>query len=249
MVNALIKRRVWIVNNRLLSTISAILILPVFLNVFINLPLKNIVVNPIWDIPYEQWSYPGLVMIVMILMMIPTISRDLFDLRIHKQLIPPLSLTPISKMMFICAFHLVTIIETVLYAIIVMVVLSVLIAPGFSIIDYLIMLPFIIIFSALAANLFITISLCINRTTLYNLVLLSIFTFMLFGSGLVIEFEYFPDIIETILRALPTGQIMQSMRMALFSGVINWLNILGALLIITAWAYLNGHIFQKVTKQ
>ncbi len=71
---------------------------------------------------------------------------------------------------------------------------------------------------------------------------------MLFGSGLVIEFEYFPDIIETILRALPTGQIMHSMRMALFSGVINWLNILGALLIITAWAYLNGHIFQKVTK-
>ena len=71
------------------------------------------------------------------------------------------------------------------------------------------------------------------------------FLFIVFASGTVIEFEYFPEIIGNILRYLPTGQIMHSLRMALFSGVINWLIVLGALVTIILWAYLNGIIFKK----
>ena len=111
--------------------------------------------------------------------------------------------------------------------------------------DYLIMFPFFLLFIALGANLLSTLSLIVDKTTLYNLLMLMFFLFILFASGTVIEFEYCPEIIGNVLRYLPTGQIMQSLRMALCSGVINWLIVLGALVTIILWAYLNGMIFKK----
>ncbi len=61
----------------------------------------------------------------------------------------------------------------------------------------------------------------------------------------MIEFEYFPEVIGNIIRYLPTGQIMHSMRMALFSDVINWLIILASVVTIVLWTYVNGLIFAK----
>jgi ABC-type uncharacterized transport system permease subunit len=75
--------------------------------------------------------------------------------------------------------------------------------------------------------------------------MLMFFLFIVFASGTVIEFEYFPKIIGNVLRYLPTGQVMQSLRMALFSGVINWLVLLSTLVTITLWAYINGILFKK----
>ena len=179
------------------------------------------------------------------MMMIPSVYRDLFDLRIHKKLLPTLTLTPISKSMYLYSFLITIIIETIVYTILVMLVYSILIVPGFAVLDYLIMFPFFLLFIALGANILITLSLIVDKTTLYNLLMLMFFLFIVFASGTVIEFEYFPEIIGNVLRYLPTGQIMQSLRMALFSGVINWLIGLGALVTIIMWAYLNGIIFKK----
>ncbi|NHZ87040.1 MAG: hypothetical protein GWP19_14405 [Planctomycetia bacterium] len=75
--------------------------------------------------------------------------------------------------------------------------------------------------------------------------MLTFFLFIVFASGTIIEFEYFPQVIGNILRYLPTGQIMQSLRMALFSGVINWLILLGALVTIFFWTFINGIVFKK----
>ena len=107
------------------------------------------------------------------------------------------------------------------------------------------MFPFIILFIALGANILITLSLIVDKTTLYNLLMLMFFIFIVFASGTVIEFEYYPEVIGNILRYLPTGQIMQSLRMTLFSGVINWLILLSALVTIILWAYFNGVLFKK----
>jgi ABC-type multidrug transport system permease subunit len=245
MISTLLIRRIWIIKNRLFTTLGLLLILPVFLNIMINLPFKRLVVNPLWNIPHEQWIYPGLTIIVVIMMMIPSVYRDLFDLRIHKKLLPALVLTPVSKALYLYNFIITVLIETAVYTIFVMLVYYILIAPGFVILDYLIMFPFILLFSALGVNILITLSLIVDKTTLYNLLMLTFFLFIVFASGTIIEFEYFPEVISNILMYLPTGQIMQSLRMALFSGVINWLILLSVLGTIFFWAFLNGILFKK----
>jgi ABC-type multidrug transport system permease subunit len=245
MISTLLIRRFWIIKNRLLTTLGLLLILPVFLNIVINLPFKRLVVNPLWNIPHEQWIYPGLTIIVVVMMMIPSVYRDLFDLRIHKKLLPALALTPVSKVLYLYNFFLTIIIEAAVYTILVMQVYYILIAPGFTVLDYLIMIPFILLFIALGANILITLSLIVDKTTLYNVLMLTFFLFIVFASGTVIEFEYFPEVIGNILIYLPTGQIMQSLRMALFSGVINWLILLIIFSAIILWTVINGIIFKK----
>lgn len=245
MIATLLNRRLWIIKNRLFTTFGLLLILPVFLNTVVNLPFKRLVVNPLWNIPHEQWIYPGLTIIVVVMILIPSVSRDLFELRIHKKLLPALALTPISKVLYLYNFLITILIETVVYTILIMLVFSILIVPGFAVLDYLIMFPFILLFIALGANILITLSLLVDKTTLYNLFMLTFYLFIVFASGTVIEFEYFPEVIGNIFRYLPTGQIMQSLRMALFSGIINWLIILSVLLTIVLWTFLNGVIFKK----
>lgn len=245
MITTLLTRRLWIIKNRLFTTLGLLLLLPIFLNIIVNLPFKRLVVSPLWNISHERWIFPGLTIIVVVMMMIPSVYRDLFDLRIHKKLLPALVLTPISKSVYLYNFLITVLIETIVYTIIVMIVFSILIAPGFGVLDYLIMFPFIVLFIALGANILISLSLIVNKTTLYNLLMLTFFLFIVFASGTVIEFEYFPDVIGNVLRYLPTGQIMQSLRMALFSNVVNWLIILGVLATIILWAFLNGILFKK----
>lgn len=245
MISILLKRRLWIIKNRLFTTLGLLFILPVFLNIVINLPFKRLVVNPLWNIAHEQWIFPGLTIIVVVMMMIPSVYRDLFELRIHKKLLPALALTPISKTLYLNNFLITVLIETAIYTILVMLIYSILIVPGFAVLDYLIMFPFIIIFIALCANILITLSLIVDKTTLYNLLMLTFFLFIVFASGTIIEFEYFPEVIGNVLMYLPTGQIMQSLRMALFSGVVNWLILLAVLITIFLWTFLNGMIFKK----
>lgn len=249
MISTLLTRRFWIIKNRLFSTLGLLLILPIFLNIVINLPFKRMVVSPFWDISHEQWIYPGLTIIVIVMMMIPSVYRDLFELRIHNKLLPALSLTPISKPLYLYNIVFSIIIESIVYTIIVMIVYSILLAPGFSIVDYLIMFPYLLLFIALGANILISLSLIINKTTLYNLLMLTFFLFIVFASATVIEFEYFPEVIGNIIRYLPTGQIMHSMRMALFSDVINWLIILASVVTIVLWTYINGLLFTKRLQQ
>ncbi len=245
MISTLLIRRICIIKNRLFTTLGLILILPIFLNVVVNLPFKRLVVNPLWNVPHEQWIYPGLTIIVVIMMMIPSVYRDLFELRIHKKILPTLTLTPVSKSLYLYSFLITILIETIVYTILVMIVYSILIAPGFGLLDYLVMFPFFVLFIALGANILITLSLIVDKTTLYNLLMLMFFLFIVFASGTVIEFEYFPEIIGNILSFLPTGQIMQTLRMALFSGVINWLILISTLGTIFLWTYFNGILFKK----
>jgi hypothetical protein len=245
MLVPILTRRFWIIKNRLFSTVALILLLPIFLNTIINLPLKRMVVTPFWNVPHEQWIFPGLVIIVVFIMMIPSVYRDLFDLRLHNKLLPSLALTPISKPIYLYNVLLSVIIELSIYTIMVIVIFSILMVPGFEIVDYLIMFPFFILFIALGANILITLSLVVDKTTLYNIIMLTFFIFIIFGSGLIIEFEFFPEIIGSMLRYLPTGQIMHSLRMAMFSGIFNWLIIISAIATILVWAYINGIIFTK----
>ena len=192
MIKALLIRRLWIIKNRLYTTLGLLLILPIFINVLINLPIKRLVVSPLWDIPHEQWIFPGLIIIVIVMMMLPSVSRDLFDLRILKKLLPTLALTPISRAQYLYNLLIVILIEAVVYTVVIISVYSILIVPGFIFLDYLIMFPFFLLFIALSANILTTLALIVDKITLHILLVLSFFLFIVFASGTVIEFEYFP---------------------------------------------------------
>ena len=128
MISTLLKRRLWIIKNRLFTTLGLLFILPVFLNIVINLPFKRLVVNPLWNIAHEQWIFPGLTIIVVVMMMIPSVYRDLFELRIHKKLLPALALTPVSKTLYLNNFLITVLIETAIYTILVMLIYSIFIS-------------------------------------------------------------------------------------------------------------------------
>lgn len=245
MIPLILKRRLWIIKNRIYSTFGLLFLLPIFLHVVINLSFKRMVVNPLWNIPHEQWIFPGLVIIVVFIMMIPIVYRDLFELRIRNKLIPSLTLAPISHYRFLFVFITAAIIETAIYSIITICIFSIIIFPGLSAVEYLLMFPFILLFIGIGINILITLALLIDKTTLFNVMVLTFFMFIIFGSGLIISFEYFPQIVGDILRYLPTGQIMQSLRMAVFSLAFNWVIILVAILSVFAWSYINGLIFEK----
>lgn len=245
MIKLILQRRLWIIRNRLFSTFGLLFLLPVFLHIIINLPLKRLVINPLWNVSHEQWIFPGLVIIVSFIMMIPIIYRDLFDLRLHNKLLPSLVLAPVSKANFLYSFILAAIIESTFYAVVIMWIFSLIMIPEFSFIDFLIMFPFIILFIGIGTNILISLSLIIDKTTLFVIMVLAFFIFVIFGSGLIVQFEFFPAIIGDILRYLPTGQIMQALRMAIFSHTYNWPIIFLALFSILLWAYFNGLIFTR----
>lgn len=245
MISLLLKRRLWIIKNRLYSTFGLLFLLPVFLHVVINLSFKRMVVNPFWNIPYEKWILPGLAIIVVFIMMIPIVYRDLFELRIRNKLIPSLILAPTTHYRFLFSFIIATIIETAIYSIITIWIFSIIMIPELSIVEYLIMFPFILLFIGIGVNILITLALIIDKTTLFNVMVLTFFMFIIFGSGLIVSFEYFPRMIGDILRYLPTGQIMQSMRMAMFSFTFNWIIIVLTILSIVAWSFINSMVYER----
>jgi len=203
------------------------------------------VVNPLWNVPHEQWILPGLVIIVVFIMMIPIVYRDLFELRIRNKLLPSLILAPTTHYRFLFSFITATIIETAIYSIITIGIFSIIMIPGLSIVEYLIMFPFILLFIGIGVNILITLALIIDKTTLSNVIVLTFFMFIIFGSGLIVSFEYFPRIVGDILRYLPTGQIMQSLRMAMFSFAFNWIIIVLVIISIIAWSFINSMVFEK----
>ena len=245
MIPLLLKRRFWIIRNRLYSTFGLLFLLPIFLHIVINLSLKRMVVNPLWNVSHEQWIFPGLVIIVIIIMMIPIVLRDLFELRIRNKLLPALTIAPVTSITFIFSFTTAVIIETAIYSVVTIGIFSTIMMPAYGILEYLIMFPFILLFLGLGINILITLALIIDKTTLFNVMVLTFFIFIVFGSGLIVSVQYSPQIVADILIYLPTGQIMQALRMAMFSFTFNWIIILIAILTIATWSYLNGIILEK----
>ena len=61
MIYALLKRRLWLWQNRLILSMSFLFAIPILISVIILYPLKNIFVKSLSDIPFEQWVIPGLI--------------------------------------------------------------------------------------------------------------------------------------------------------------------------------------------
>ena len=97
MIRALLIRRFWLLGNNITSSVILSFLFPMIIFIFINLAFRRVLVNVIYDIDFDKWIYPSMVLLVSVLSIIPSIFRDLFDLRIHKKVLTYLSLTPYSK--------------------------------------------------------------------------------------------------------------------------------------------------------
>ena len=96
MISALISRRLWLWRNRFIPSVFLLFLLPIITFATISLPLKNIIRFSLAGIPYDIWVFPGLLYVISSLVLFPLIYREYFELRIHRNVLINMALTPHS---------------------------------------------------------------------------------------------------------------------------------------------------------
>ena len=214
-------RRIWLFRNNVISSliISFVFLLTIF--IFANLSFRNVLVISLYDIKFDTWIYPSMVLLVSGLCIIPSIFRDIFDLRIHKKVLTYLSLSPYSKRFIIFSFLVVALIEGIIMGLGSLLLFSFIIPYPFGLIETVALLVYSSIFILVFGNILITISILADKSATFLLSIVILFFFILLGSGLIIELPFFPSSVNYILSISPISMIVQAMQSYLFSGFIN----------------------------
>lgn len=249
MILAFLKRRWWLTQNRFMTTMVLAFTLPVFLHLSINAVMKHVIVRSINEIPYEHWVYPGLVMLIAAITLFPLLYRDFFDLRIHKKSLLSITLTPITKRGLIFCILVSALVEATVFALIGMLVLALLVALPFSWLDYSVLILAVVVYAALLGNIFISLSLLVDRISTYLAITLIAFVGLPFGSGLLVEFEFYPLTLGRILEVLPTGLVVGFVRGFLFENSLDWLGLVVVLAVIGVWTLANGLLLRQKLHQ
>ncbi len=222
MIRALLMRRVWLLFNHLTSTVVLLFILPIVVFIFTNLAFRNILKNSIYDINFDVWIYPSMIFFVSSLCIIPSIFRDLFDLRIHKKVLTYLSISPWSKQFLVSSVLIVSLIEAFTIAIFSFILYSFIIPHPFNFLETIVLFIYLLIYILVFGNILITISILSDKSATYMLSLMILFFTVLFGSGLIIELNFFPSSINYLLSIFPISMTVSAMQSYLYSGFIDW---------------------------
>ncbi|MFH1851508.1 MAG: ABC transporter permease [Candidatus Neomarinimicrobiota bacterium] len=249
MIAAFLKRRWWLTQNRILTSITLALLTPVIIYISVVTVMDNIILRSIDGLPYDQWAFPGLIMVIAMIGLFPLLYRDFFDLRIHRHILQPITLAPISKMEIVAGITITAIIESLTYVIIGSIVLYILIPMPFVWYNYLIIYLYVILFNAVIANIFVTMGLLTDRVTTYMFMVLSFMIFILFGSGLLVEFEFYPSLMGAFFANLPTSVLMQGLRQLIFENRFDWVALVYPLAVIAVWFGLNSVLFRIKFRQ
>ena len=249
MIKALLFRRIWLLGNNITSTVVLSFLFPMIIFIFINLAFRRVLVNGVYNIDFDTWIYPSMVILVSVFSIIPSIFRDLFDLRIHKKVLTYLSLTPYSKVFLISSFLLVSLIEGIVMAFVSLLLYSFIIPYPFTLIETLSFLFYLSIIIILLGNIFIALSILSDKSVTFFVSIFIIIFFILFGSGLVISLDFFPLSIKNILSKMPITMIVDAMQSYLFSGFINWTITLIPILSISGLLIINSILLRKKLRQ
>ena len=249
MIKALIKRRYWLWSSRLVLTLSTTFLLPIMISILVILPLKNIILYSLSEVPYEIWVYPGFIFLISSLALFPSIYRDFFDLRIHRKLLINVVLTPYSKSTIISSYLICAVIEALFFGIISAIVYFLFIEVDFLIVDHLVLFFFLSLHLLLLGNLFFSLCLFINSISVIWITILLLFIFILFGNGFIVQLEFFPPNLETILKNQPFSLSFQAMQRFLNIETINWIYIIIISILIYIWVLTNGYILKKKFQQ
>ena len=215
-------RRIWLLGNNITSNLVLSFMLPLTIFIFTNLAFRNVLIMSLYDVRFDTWIYPSMVLFVSGLSIIPSIFRDIFDLRIHKKVLTYLSLSPYSKRFIIFSFLMLALIEGIIMILGSILLFSFIIPYPFGLIETIVLLVYSSIFILVFGNILITISILADKSATFLLSIVILFFFILLGSGLIIELPFFPQSVNYILSIFPISMIVKAMQSYLFSGFINW---------------------------
>ena len=249
MILALINRRIWLWKNRLFPSLFLFLSLPLVVFLIISLPLKNIIRFSLSGIPYDIWVLPGLLFIISSLIMYPLLYREYFELRIHKRVLINMSLTPYNKNTIIFSSLIVSSIEAFAVVIFSSFIYASFINISLSIIDFIYLLFCISLYNLILGNLFISLSLIINTITTMLLATFILFITIIFGTGHLIEFSFFPLGLNSIIKWLPISIPFQTFQKFSSTGSVDYISIFTLLILIYLWILFNGYLLKNKLRQ
>lgn len=249
MIKALLLRRMWLIRHRLMTTLAFLILLPLMLHVSITMVMKNILVNSLGNIPYDIWVFPGIILLIAVSSTFAMIYRDLFDLRIHKKSFIPITMAPYSKFHLVVGFLTTSIIESLIYVIFAMGILTFLLSSPLPWMAYVLIPIFTFLYSFLLGNLMITFSVLTDRISTYLSISVIMFLFIIFGTGVLVEFDYYPETIGTILAYNPLSIVLTQLRQIIFDGFIQWEFLTIPIVTSLVWTWLNGALLKRRLKQ
>ena len=249
MIKALLLRRFWLIRHRFMTTLAFMIILPLMLHVSITMVMENILVHSLSNIPYDVWVFPGIILLIAVSSTFAMIYRDLFDLRIHKKSFIPITMAPYSKFHLVVGFLTTSIIESLIYVIFAMGILTLLLSSSLPWSAYIIIPIFSFLYTFLFGNLMITFSVLTDRISTYLFISVIMFLFIIFGTGVLVEFDFYPKTIGTILSYNPLSIVLTQLRQLLFSNTIQ--GDLLAIPVVTSliWTWMNGALLKRRLKQ
>ena len=249
MIRALLMRRIWLLGNNITSSVVLSFVFPLTIFIFTSLAFRKILVRSIYDIKFDTWIYPSMVLLVSGISIIPSIFRDIFDLRIHKKVLPYLSLSPYSKRFIVISFLSVSLIEGIIMGLVSLLLFSFITPYPFGLIETVALLVYSSIFILVFGNILITISILADKSTTFLLSIVILFFFILLGSGLIIELPFFPSSINYILSIFPISMIVQAMQSYLYSGFINWQLTFFPILFFSGLLLINSILLRNKLRQ
>ena len=242
-------RRIWLLGNNITSSLVLSFMLPLTIFIFTNLAFRNILIMSLYDVKFDTWIYPSMVLFVSGLSIIPSIFRDIFDLRIHKKVLTYLSLSPYSKRFIIFSFLMVALIEGIIMSLGSILLFSFIVPYPFGLIETIVLLVYSSIFILVFGNILITVSILADKSATFLLSIIILFFFILLGSGLIIELPFFPPSVNYILSIFPISMIVKAMQSYLFSGFINWPLIFFPLLFSIGLLIINSILLRNKLRQ
>ena len=224
-------------------------ILPLVLHFSITIVMKNILVKSQSEILYEVWVFPGIVFLIAVISTFSIIYRDIFDLRIHNKSFIPITMAPYSKLHLVIGFLFTSMMESLAYIIIAMGILTFLIVTPIPLIAYILVPAFALLYTLLLGNLMITFSVLTDRINTYLSISIIMFLFIIFGTGILVEFDYYPSTVGNILSYNPLSIVLTQLRYLIFNGFIYWNLLAIPLLTSLVWTWLNAALLKRKLMQ
>jgi len=244
-MKAFIVRRLWLIRNRLISTIAFALIIPGVLTIVTVLGIKNIYIRSIYGQPYELWVIPGLFMFLAAILITPSIYRDFFDLRIHQKVITPMVLSPLRKSTIILGILFSSLLEVIFILIIGLIIYSSIFPGTLNFVQGSLTIFYSIIFAVLFGNIIILVSLLTERISFFIYILMMMLITIMFACGLFIEFDFYPVSMGNALRYIPLSMVGIAGRTHLFQQSFDLFNTIIPILISVFFILLNGFVLKR----
>ena len=242
-------RRWWLFRRRIFSTMTFVVALPIIIHLALTLGIGNIILETITKFSYQKWLYPGLVLIVNTIVIIPIIYREFFDLRVNSRTLITLSLTPLTKLQLIGLLLLTALAEATVFSMVAMTIFLYLMDLSLSILDLLYILVAMNIFGLIVSNGLITISLLTDRINTFFIVTFIFFFFIIFSSELLFEFQFYPFRISAVFENLPTSMVSNWCRSLMFNGNFYWTLFITPLCIGLGWIIFNSVLLKRKLRQ